>query len=142
MPYVTMKYLPKWPNLELKTEQKQHFGSLLLNSMTKCEQIHNMSLTFASLVTLKAGTEHGLWIVYIGVVLKAIMLATATCDSHYCTCLGHLGRCDRDRIISIGQGKKIRCNIALDIMFDIANVVASLSVTKFITSIVVYLITL
>ncbi len=90
------------PNLELKTEQKQHFGSLLLNSMTKCEQ---MSLAFVILVTLKAGTEHGLWIVYIGIVLKAIMLATATCDTHYCTCLGHLGRCDRDRIISIGQGK-------------------------------------
>ncbi len=41
------------------------------------------------------------WIVYIGVVFKAIMSATATCDSHYCTCLGHLGYCDRDRIIYI-----------------------------------------
>ncbi len=30
-----------------------------------------------------------------------IMPATATCDSHYCTCFGHLGRCDTDRIISI-----------------------------------------
>jgi hypothetical protein len=42
-----------------------------------------------------------LWIVYIGVVFKAITLATATRDSHYCTCLGHLGHWNRDRIISI-----------------------------------------
>jgi hypothetical protein len=28
------------------------------------------------------------------------MQVTATRDSHYCTCLGHLGRCDRDRIFS------------------------------------------
>ncbi len=42
-----------------------------------------------------------LWIVYIGVVFKVIMPVTATCDSHYCTFLGHLGCCDRDMIISI-----------------------------------------
>jgi hypothetical protein len=42
-----------------------------------------------------------LWIVYIGVVFKVITLATATHDSHYCTFLGHLGCCNRDRIISI-----------------------------------------
>jgi hypothetical protein len=29
------------------------------------------------------------------------MPATATDDSHYCTCLGHLGRYDTDRIVSI-----------------------------------------
>jgi len=33
------------------------------------------------------------------------MPVTATIDSYYCTCLGHLGRHDMDRIISIGQGK-------------------------------------
>jgi hypothetical protein len=32
---------------------------------------------------------------------RAIIPATATCDSHHCTCLGHLGRHDTDRIISI-----------------------------------------
>jgi len=30
---------------------------------------------------------------------------TATRDSHYCTCLGQIGRHDTDRIISIDQGK-------------------------------------
>ncbi len=38
---------------------------------------------------------------YIGIVFKVIMLATATRDSHYFTCLGHLGWHDRDRILSI-----------------------------------------
>ncbi len=32
---------------------------------------------------------------------RAIMPATATQDSHHCTCLGPLGRRDTDRIISI-----------------------------------------
>ncbi len=40
-------------------------------------------------------------LVYIGIVFKSITLATVTFDSHYCTCFGHLGHCDRDRIISI-----------------------------------------
>ncbi len=53
------------------------------------------------------------------------MLATATRDSHYCTCLGHLGRHDRDRIISIGKGKKIGCDNARDIVLNIANVNAA-----------------
>ncbi len=44
-------------------------------------------------------------LVYIGDVYKAKMFMTATCDSHYCTCLGHLGWCNTDRIVSIGQGK-------------------------------------
>jgi hypothetical protein len=39
--------------------------------------------------------------VYIGVVFKVITLATATRESHYCTCLGHIGHCNRDKIISI-----------------------------------------
>jgi hypothetical protein len=42
-----------------------------------------------------------IWIVYIGVEFKAITPATVTGDSHYCTCLGHLGRRDTDRIVSI-----------------------------------------
>ncbi len=54
------------------------------------------------------------------------MPATATWDSHYCTCLGHLGHCDRDRIISIGQGEKIRrvkaCDIAFNFVLNITNV--------------------
>jgi hypothetical protein len=29
---------------------------------------------------------------------------SAAHNSHYCTCLGHLVRCNIDRIISIGQG--------------------------------------
>jgi hypothetical protein len=50
---------------------------------------------------------------------KLIMItpATATSDTHHCSCLGHLGRCDTDRIVSIsccaaqgGQGKY--CNAA------------------------------
>jgi hypothetical protein len=43
---------------------------------------------------------------------RAIMPTTATLDSHHCTCIGHLGRCNTDRIVSIscraaqgGQGK-------------------------------------
>ncbi len=43
--------------------------------------------------------------VYMGIVFKAIMPATGTCDSHNFTCLGHFGCCDRDKIISTGQGK-------------------------------------
>ncbi len=42
----------------------------------------------------------------------AIILATVTSDTHHCSCLGHLGWCDTDRIVSIscyaaqgGQGK-------------------------------------
>jgi len=41
------------------------------------------------------------WIVYIGVVFKAITSVAVTRNSHYCTCLGHFGCCHRDRIISI-----------------------------------------
>ncbi len=51
-------------------------------------------------------------LMYIGDVFKAKIMTIVTCDSHYCICLGHLGWCDRDRIISIfccatqgGQGK-------------------------------------
>ncbi len=33
--------------------------------------------------------------------LSAKLLVTATPDSHYCACLGHLGQHDTDRIISI-----------------------------------------
>ncbi len=40
------------------------------------------------------------------------MPATVTRDNHHCTCLGHLGRRDTDRIISVGQGKYIWCDIA------------------------------
>jgi hypothetical protein len=39
------------------------------------------------------------------------MPATATRDNHHCTCLAPLGRHDTDRIISIGQGKYMRCYI-------------------------------
>jgi hypothetical protein len=42
-----------------------------------------------------------LWIVSIGEVCKAKLSASVTRDSHYCTCLGHLGWHDTDRIISI-----------------------------------------
>ncbi len=49
------------------------------------------------------------------------MPATVTRDSHYCTCLGHLGWQDTDRIISIfchaaqgGQGKySSDCRVSL-----------------------------
>ncbi len=57
--------------------------------------------------------------------------ATATLD---CTCLGHLGQLDIDRIISIGQGKLIRCDIACDIACDIvlniANVNSALTLSS------------
>jgi hypothetical protein len=33
--------------------------------------------------------------------LRAITPTTETSDSHHCTCLGHLGQCDTDRIVSI-----------------------------------------
>jgi hypothetical protein len=41
------------------------------------------------------------WIVYIVFQFKAITLVTVTGDSHYCTCLSHLGQRDTDRIVSI-----------------------------------------
>jgi hypothetical protein len=89
---------------------------------------------FANLVTAKAGAMYELlfnkpasekylyMFIYIGIVFKAIMPATATGDSHYCTCLGHFEHCNRDRIISIGQGKYIRCEISRNIVLNIASV--------------------
>ncbi len=53
-------------------------------------------------------------------ITPEIMPVTATSDSHYCTCLGPLGRRDTDRIISIGKGKYIRRNITGIIVRDIA----------------------
>ncbi len=45
------------------------------------------------------------------------MPATATSDTHHCSCLGHLGRYDPGRIVSIachaaqgGQGNNILCH--------------------------------
>ncbi len=50
------------------------------------------------------------------------MLATATHNSHYCTCLGHFGRRDTDRITSIGQGEYISdCNAMLSPMISLTN---------------------
>ncbi len=54
---------------------------------------------------------------------KAKTQATLTLDSHYGTCLGHLGRGDTDRIISIlchaahgGQGKySSECRMSLSL---------------------------
>ncbi len=44
--------------------------------------------------------------------------ATATHDSHYYTCLGHLGQLNTDRIISIDQGKySSDCHILLLLTF-------------------------
>ncbi len=43
--------------------------------------------------------------VSIGDVFKSKTAAKATRNSHYCTCLGHLGQRDTDRKITIGQGK-------------------------------------
>ncbi len=37
----------------------------------------------------------------IGDVFMAKMPATVTHDCHHCSCLGHLGRCNTDRTISI-----------------------------------------
>ncbi len=51
--------------------------------------------------TLKLDVQINLWIIYIGKVCKAKLLATAKRNSHYSTCLAHLGQCNRDRIISI-----------------------------------------
>jgi hypothetical protein len=65
---------------------------------------------------------HHFLIVYTGVVFKAITLATATHVSHYCTCLGHIGHCYRERIISFAQGKQIRRKNTCDIVFDILNI--------------------
>jgi hypothetical protein len=44
--------------------------------------------------------------------------ATATRNSHYCTCLGHLGQHKTDRIISIEQGKySSDCCMLLSLLF-------------------------
>jgi len=49
------------------------------------------------LLTLKGflGSFIFLWIIYIGKVCKVKPSATATRDSYYCTCLCHLGQCDK-----------------------------------------------
>ncbi len=49
--------------------------------------------------------------------LLAKLSATVTRD---CTCLGHLGQQDTDRIISIDQGKYIQHDITGVIICDIA----------------------
>jgi hypothetical protein len=54
------------------------------------------------------------------------MPAISRCGIAFLSCFGHLGWLDTDRIVSIGQGKKIRGNIARDIArnvtLNIANV--------------------
>ncbi len=56
--------------------------------------------------------------VSIGNVFKVKILATETCDSHYRTCLGHVGQRNTDRVISIGQGKySSDCSMLLSLMF-------------------------
>ncbi len=59
---------------------------------------------------------------YIGSVFKAKMPATATRDSHYYTCPGHLGQHSTDRFVSVGQGKQGRCYIAGVFALNFANV--------------------
>jgi len=67
----------------------------------------------------------------IGEVFRMKTPATATHDSHYYTCLGHLGQLNTDRIISIGQGKySSDCHILLLLTFlntNFANVNMSLN---------------
>jgi hypothetical protein len=50
----------------------------------------------------------------------------ATCDSHHCTCLGHLGRCDTDGIVSIScratQGNFRLSLVLLSPMVSLTNV--------------------
>ncbi len=56
--------------------------------------------------------------VYIGDGFEAKMLTTAARDSHYCTCLGHLGWHNKDLIISIDQGKySSDCRVLLSLTF-------------------------
>ena len=61
----------------------------------------HIKVSFALSATVLFCTHEFVSIVYIGVEFKAITPATATGDSNYCTCLGHLGRRDTDRIVSI-----------------------------------------
>ena len=60
--------------------------------------------------------------------LLAKLSATATRNSHYCTCLGHLGQYH-------GQGKYIQCNIAIaivrDITLNIVNVNSALNLNLY-----------
>ncbi len=41
------------------------------------------------------GSMMDVFAIKIAKVCKAKPSATATGDSHYCTCLGHLGQCDK-----------------------------------------------
>jgi hypothetical protein len=67
--------------------------------------LHNMSkMEFTKGSTISGRSNRGCCL-SIGNVLKAKTPVTATCDSHYYTCLGHLGRHDTDRNISIDQAK-------------------------------------
>jgi hypothetical protein len=52
----------------------------------------------------------------------------------YCTCLGHLRRRDTDRIVAIGQGKKIRGDIARDFARDIALNIANVNMADLMLS--------
>jgi hypothetical protein len=67
----------------------------------------------------------------IGIVFKMKMLVTTTQDNRFCTCLGHLGHCNTDRIISIlfcatkgGQGKYSNvCRMLLLLIVSLTNFV-------------------
>ncbi len=58
-----------------------------------------------------------------------VTYGSVTCDSHYCTCLGHLGQRDTDRIISIlchvpqgGQAKySSDCHVSLSLTVSLTN---------------------
>jgi hypothetical protein len=63
----------------------------------------NDYLPFKQGVNLRRQLKHlaQLWIIHIGKVCKATLSATATRNSHYCTCLGHLWGRNTDGIISV-----------------------------------------
>jgi hypothetical protein len=94
-------------------ENKRKLKMSLENSFRKRSQELKLRLLWQSYVGENARNSRISQAVFTLAKFIAIMLATATSDTHHCSCLGHFGRRKTDRIVSIstqgGQGKNILC---------------------------------
>ncbi len=92
-----------------------------INPRAFCVQIQSFSVIFKPITCLEQFLNNNESFTLAKV--STITPATVTCDSDtrqsLLTYLGHFGRRDTDRIVSIGQGKQIRGEIVCDITCDI-----------------------
>ncbi len=90
------------PVLRLLQPMGQNLGRVF-NSRSVSVYVVRLCCFQAKRPNLKSKTrpKQLLRFIYIGDVFNAKSLATATGDSHYSTCLGHIGRRNTDRIVSI-----------------------------------------